>query len=380
MNRTALAIALVMITAYAIAQPATKQTSPQGPIPLGTPPANAPLAVPAATDPDPAMNNPDKVSWELFVKVNAPAASSGNNNVLFETWATNSDTFKQNPQWPGATPTALVLRPPILPSIGPKKGLQPHVLLGGGEEVRRNKSAFDFIVSNKLYLRTGLKAAFAAGKPITFPVDAIEAKANWIPVTPQVDKSKYHINKTPDGKEYALVSMHIISKQIPNWTWATFEHQDNVGRCDYIDCRDSFGATVTDVKAKTPLGGGYPACTKTSALKQMMSDAKLEPAFANYCLKGSQVDFVTSTGLVTLLGNSVTESGFVPSSSCISCHSRAAVDKNANDLYPPAGFIGSNSANGAPVPTWFWNNPGKPNQSLKGLQTDFVWSLPREAL
>ena len=52
----------------------------------------------------------------------------------------------------------------------------------------------------------------------------------------------YHVNKASDGKEYALVAMHVISKLVPNWTWATFEHRDNPGRCDVLGCRDAFGA------------------------------------------------------------------------------------------------------------------------------------------
>lgn len=44
-----------------------------------------------------------------------------------------------------------------------------------------------------------------------------------------------------------------------------------------------------------------------------------------YRLKGSQVDFVQSTGHRILLGNSVTEGGFMMSSSCMTCHARAHV-------------------------------------------------------
>src|SRR6202042_997452 len=216
---------------------------------------------------------------------------------------------------------------------------------------------FDFIVNNKLYLRSTLKAAFTAGKPISFPLDAIEVKANWKPVTPGMNTSLYHVNTASDGQQYALVSMHIISKEIPNWTWATFEHMNNLGRCDFIGCRDSFGATDKVVGPKTPTGGKYPACVKTQALKDMFAAAKLEAAYENYCLKGSQVDFTTSPGLTTLLGNSVTENGFVPSSSCMTCHSRAAVTSSGADAYG-GGFVGNQSPNGTPVPSWFWNNPG----------------------
>jgi hypothetical protein len=53
-------------------------------------------------DPDPALNNPDKISWELFVLVNKSVPNL-NNNVVFETWASNEDTFVQNPKFPGAS-------------------------------------------------------------------------------------------------------------------------------------------------------------------------------------------------------------------------------------------------------------------------------------
>ena len=35
---------------------------------------------------------------------------------------------------------------------------------------------------------------------------------------------------------------------------------------------------------------------------------------------------------------------------------------------------------GTPNPAWFWNNPDQPNPSLLALQTDFVWSLARNAI
>jgi hypothetical protein len=324
-----------------------------------------PAAQTRAADPDPAMSSPDEFSWELFVRVNAPAASQGNNNVLFETWANDGDTFTQNPHWPSTTPSPKVLKVPALIARAPRRpGLQPNVEPGGTEEVRRNKVTFDFIVKNKLYLTSGLVAAFKAG---------------WKPVTAGMDTSTYHVNTASDGKKYALVSMHIISKVVPNWTWATFEHKDNAGRCDYIGCRDNFGATVTFVAPKTPLGGQYPACVKTAALKKMFTEGKLDAVFDNYCLKGSQTDFITSTGLVTHLGNSVTENGFVDSSSCMTCHSRAAFNAQGKDVYG-AGFIGNASPNGAPLASWFWKNPGKPNQSMTAMQADFVWAIPLNAI
>ena len=347
-----------------------------------------------STDPNPAVNEPDKISWQLFVQVNKPAAA-GSKDALFETWASNQTTFTQNPRWPGSTtppacgpavaqpapaapvpgpavaaaaPKALTL--PALVEFAPRlPGLQPHVVPGGGEEVRRNKVTFDFIVCNNLFNRTGLKAAFAAGKPIVFPTDSIEVKADWVLANSVTDPSQYHVNNA-GGQQFALVGMHIISKQIPNWTWATFEHKNNAGRCDFMGCRDNFGATKDVVGPQAPVGGQYGPCDKTPALKKMFSDAGLPAYWDNYCLKGSQVEFTTSTGAPTLLGNSIIEDGFVQTSSCITCHTRASVSSNG-DMAQGLGFLPSGlSPNGTPDPNWFINT----------LQTDFVWSVALRAI
>ena len=63
----------------------------------------------AQTDPAPAMNNPDMVAWQLFIQVNSRA---GGTNAVFETFASDTDTFQPNPQYPtGPTPSAM--HPPI---------------------------------------------------------------------------------------------------------------------------------------------------------------------------------------------------------------------------------------------------------------------------
>jgi hypothetical protein len=142
-----------------------------------------------------------------------------------------------------------------------------------------------------------------------------------------------------------------------------------------MGCRDRFDAVRQIESTKTPFGGTYPACEKTPAVKQVFASADPGTVWESYCLKGSQVDFVTTRGISTLLGNSVTEDGFVSSSSCLTCHSRASVTLTGEDAQE-AGFVGNARPNGAPNPAWFWNNPGKPDQSLKASQTDFVGAIP----
>lgn len=340
-------------------------------------------------DPNPAINHPDLVSWQLFVQVAAPGGMPGRADVVFETWASNGDTFNPVPAFPsGPTPKVLVI--PTLAQLAPRiPGLLPHILPGGVQETRRNKVTFDFITKdeNKFHTRAGLARAFAAGTPISFPIDSIEVKADWVPAN-LVNASLYHVN-TANGQQFALTSFHVISKMIPNWTWATFEHENNQGRCDFVGCRDEFGATTKLVPANASLGQSYPPCTKTPALQKMFTDAKLASVFSHYCLKGSQTDFTTATGIPIVLGNSVTERGFDNTSSCMTCHARASINATGG-IATGGGFLGppdtSNPAvcptgtpcspNGTPRPSWFWNSPGTANPQLKALQTDFVWSIP----
>ena len=388
---------------------------------------------------NPAVNEPDKVAWCFFLYVNMRSASPGNNDALFETWASDGETFKPDPQW-STSPRIKQLRPNILlqardaersMGLGRQSGaihsfaLPPPRPLGPGdnvEETRRNKPAFDFIVSNNLYRLTGVQAAFQQfakdSKLMSFPADAIEVKANWFPVESPADPTKsgipgytgspgdadkvYHVNTASDGKRYALVSMHVISKMVPNWTWATFEHQNNPGRCEYIGCRDAFGAAQSLVPPDTlipdPADSSYQnpknnpipyaACAKTASLDALFGAAPVDAVFKNYCLKGSQVDFTDASGVVNRVGNSITEETFDFQASCMSCHGHAAfgADGTATTL---AGF---DNVTGAPLGPihgeWYWTTsiggPWSPAamppiaaQLVPGaVSADFVWSIP----
>jgi hypothetical protein len=355
------------------------------------------------------MNDPDKLAWTLFLQVNTDAKTAGNNNALFETWASDGQTFRQNPTWPStATPIALGSRAlGIVQQLRSK--IRPFAVPGGAvtEETRRNKPDFDFIVQNNLYKVSGLKAAFAANKLLSFPVDSIEVKANWVEVsslrnfngfsgTPADAAKIYHVNSA-GGKQYALVAMHVISKLVPNWTWATFEHKDNPGRCDVLGCKDDFGAQQKVVPPQSAVESNdhYPGCVKTPELTKLFDQVKIDPAYLNYCLKGSQADFTDATGLAIRVGNSVTEQGFVNQASCMSCHGRAAFDSSGH-MTTFAGFdpisVGLSlfeNAGEGPVgaikSSWYWVSDGPPsfpapvgekNLTRIALPADFVWSIP----
>jgi len=104
------------------------------------------------------------------------------------------------------------------------------------QKVRMNRATFEFIISNEMYNVDDLealvtKAAVASNNRflISFPTAAKEIKAQWLPID-DAQKSIYlwRDGISPDGKKqsYGLVSLHIITKDLPNWVWAGFDHVD----------------------------------------------------------------------------------------------------------------------------------------------------------
>jgi hypothetical protein len=343
-----------------------------------------------AGDANPAMSQPDKVAWRLFAEATRPTAVPG--KVTFETWASDADTFKTDPRWPDSNAEKTLInrlgrsQPETRWASAPALACAPGQIAPCiGKETRRNRAVFDFIVANKLTTQRGLAAVF--GTTISFPDDSIEVKAEWIPVAqlqawngvgPDAAAALYHVSTAKVGGQtvaVAMVALHVISKEVPNWTWATFEHWKNPGRCDEIGCRDEFGADAAEVKANLHADRGYPQCTHSAALKTMFGAAGLADIWLNYCLKGTQTNYVTNTGEAVLLGNSVSETLHAaitpPKSSCMSCHAQAASDKNGKPA--PVRF-----EVGAPQAGWF---AGAGSQSMPQFkQADFVWAVPLCAL
>jgi hypothetical protein len=432
--RKILIVALVPLSAFAAS--ACEQPAPQ---------AGATAQAASAEVPNPAMAAPDQTAWQLFAAAVAPAGEVS----TFESWASDHDTFQPNATWPtgAAASDGLDLRPSLIPAVrrmgaaaadpdGPELIAAPAGLVaptvdsgdgnqsvGAGsapptpapdtepgsvasEEVRRNKPAFDFIVSNKLNARSGLKAAFAANMVVNFPTDSIEVKTNWLPVD-QVGKfypglsgpveQNFYVANDTKGQPHALIAMHVISKQVPNWTWATFEHQANPGRCDFIGCRDTYGAATA---WQPPANNGaanqgtvYANCGKTQAVQRLLSGANVAAVFGNYCLKGSQTDFIDNEGFAVRLANSVTEWSFVDEGSCMTCHGMA--NFGADGTPTTGGGFDPNPHVGAIDPTYYWSiggvSPGQGtsvpivDQPVEGqpppgtrlaVSADFVWSIP----
>ncbi|MGR3278427.1 hypothetical protein ACSYAD_25355 [Acaryochloris marina NIES-2412] len=395
-------------------------------------------------------NNPDQFAWELFAFVNQAARfqektkqGQSTNNAIWETWADDPLTFpekpdpSQPPQWPEklSSPKQLRLRSKVEKSqpdadfIEFQKNQACTPENAPCEEVRRNKPAFNYIMNNDLWYTQGLTAKFQSAQKallkgesvqdfIKFPLDSIEVKGDWVPIT-ENQKSEFHWNYDEKGDLYGLIAMHISSKALPNWFWATFEWVDNYGRCDYIGCHDLFGVVPHNLPSKQAINQQYSPGKITPELVSLFKEHGLTESWGqewqHYRLKGSMTDFTDSTGQPLLLGNSITEQGFVPSASCITCHSRAAVTSLGKDAFPIAGFrpflpgvgetgskqtVGSaeiqfpngpltQSYSGSPDPNWFYRGISVQNSAgvvdvqaeeiLKNLQMDFVWAIPFNA-
>ena len=228
--------------------------------------------------------------------------------------------------------------------------------------------------------------------------------------------------ETKHSGEHWLLSFHVSTKDVPQWLWASWEHVNNFGRCDYTGCNDSYGYSSADenpdgtasnfTMPKTvddglksnaeiflvgqtyesgPISGELEAIFDDMDIGNEKSRDKTMPAptdagWRSYRLKGTQINYTNLTGHPTRLGNSITEGGFMLSSSCITCHSRAAIGAElepANTGAPLSVFqfdilnmVGyPQSAMGIPNSDWFIKGTF-PNPSMNAVQSDFMWGFP----
>ena len=372
----------------------TSQAAPAAP--ATAPPQFQVVTTARAGAVDGTRENSDGFIWRLLTQITAPVPGAQPPTVQFETWASDLDTFTDKPVWPGQNapkkfqnsrlanarvhggPVDEKCNPPAIPAIGgfPADGTPTPCI---AEEVRRNRPQFDYLVKNALHTRAGRSAAFARNMDVQMPTSAISFKGDWVPVRalqawlPQLGtveriRTLYYTGVS-DQVEYALVSMHVSSRQNANWVWGTFEHEYNPGRCDDLGCFDSYGARIAAIAPdRRKINSQYGACLKTPALQALMRDAGLSSVWQHYCLKSTQVDYVAPDGTPTALGNSVVErivgNGTVAASSCISCHAYAS-------------FNATGAPSDAAKAMLPFNPTGKPIPEVlkKSLKFDFSWGL-----
>jgi len=387
-------------------------------LPLGVSAAEAAAKAPTIARPATASDK-DAVAayaWFLFVQAVTPAA---NGSLTFETW---TEQCQLNPAMVGCPPpsaTAGKTRTLHASALARKvRGTAPKAAGGTDngiecnamqttplngyappknvtssaqfcEEVYVNPDEVAFVKTNGLVTLTG-QQKYAAGlsNTITFPWTAVEIKADWVPTSsfanptfacPDTTNTLY--TETINGTCFALVGLHISSKVLPDWLWATFEPASvvtNPNRCDpklYDACFDPWGTT-----SKTPYGKGKTV-PQSASLKQLMASANLPKAFSNYYLTGAQTQFVDAKGAAIPLGSSFVEfnAGVPPGqASCITCHRYAYYDGkppaagNPEDNFggPPNGWAGVGYACNTPNAKANCT-PVVPNSTSQ----DFSWML-----
>ncbi len=344
-------------------------------------------AVLAAENPMPAAcippshvgSSPEQTAWQLFVASTCPVNANQYPYVVWENWIEQGQLYGAG----AAQALAAGGRPrfhmsPLAKFMREKAKGVPHpeaVLPTGAnedcnsqtwsgrticEEARLNPSAQDYVTSNSLTTLDGQVAFITAGKAFDFTPPSVELKADWIQyplATCTNPPAGVHV-ETVAGSCYALGGIHLISKLIDKWIWATFEPQNsltNPQRCVVLGCNDPWGS----VPARS---SGKPT-KQSQVLAQLMKDANLAAEWRNYRLDGVQVDFVDAAGKATVLGNSVIEGDnagnptLMKSSSCITCHDLSTINKSKQELSPD--FI-----------------IGPPKSIPAGyVRRDFVWSL-----
>lgn len=344
------------------------------------------------------LENPDRYAWDLFRAINWPADTTnliadtslqlGDSGwVVWQTWKTGPEVYKYD----GTAPKAWLDKDFGLRSAQnfqqfSIKARLPDISQDstfGLEEVVLNKATFDYVVNKKLYNLNGQLAFYLSDSVIKFPTASMEMKVKWrkIPDT-DYDKARYHWQyiTTLDSPKistdlYGLVAIHITSKVLGKWFWATFEHIDNRSQKHpgddgwLLPTRDRFACDLPPYdcqQAPTNIG---------------LEGTKWE----YFLLRGTQTDYLDENGKASLLANSNVERGFQLSSSCITCHSFASMGpiNPADSTMDRVAFLPSSPLLSLPGPLFGGKGyVGLPDTSLFRLKdgqvmksTDFAWSL-----
>lgn len=331
-----------------------------------------------------AMNDPDRFAWELFVHVNRPADKP--NMVQWQTWANTAFTYLnpcEAPTWPTQPQNELGQTSRLLTALNHFIGAQSPFNSANSEQTFYNRAAFDYVVDEELWYAEGVLRK-AQRNAIDFPEAALILKTSWRPIEAH-QKAQYHWQMMKQGEDGELMLMgldgfHLVSKALPSWFWSTFEHVDNLGRCDAIGCRDTFGSNPAIIAPHMEGDRPYPPGKLTKEVSAMFAKANLADIWKQYRLKGTMVTFSDDMGRPNLLGSSVLEPNFEAQSSCMTCHTRASTSNNTTGLSAGLGIVESitplGGNIGTPDPSWFFTNSVPPATSARVVfRTDFLWGL-----
>jgi len=319
-------------------------------------------------------SGPDEMAWRLFAQANAQRRSNDKPAWLRE-WtekdnlSTNSDTPLLNAWRKAGHHPDIQNMLHVLQTVKERGRLlsQLRKLIGATGEpniqsyynpplARKLRAPLNGDPNATLSTRAGRQAAFKNGQKIDLGSATVAVKAQF-QVVRASEGSQYYL-VPPSDNNYAVVAFHLTSRILDQWLWATWEpapvaaeDQQNKGYC----CKDSFG---WDTAAQKP----------TPQLLRLLRQAKVDDAWGrNYRLVGTQVYAADSTGKDIKLGNYYLEVDHYATSSCVTCHARAAFDAHGD---PPSQDDGhGHGYTGEPCNSWF-EMGGK----LTHLQLDFLWT------
>jgi hypothetical protein len=219
----------------------------------------------------------------------------------------------------------------------------------------------------------------AQHRAVSFPAATSEVKAMWRPIA-AADKPRYHTLQVRqrDGttRLYGLTALHVVTKDLPNWFWATFEHVDNPALADadgwLLPSADRFACPGERADCnRAPAGIGLEGIV-----------------WQFYRLRGTLTHYVDADGRPLRLANSELEAGLQSSASCMTCHARASIGTVAGsavrlpifdtrgaatalDPAPRLGFLG------LPQADWFTGAHSDAGSAPLYQPLDFVWSLSK---
>jgi len=356
-----------------------------------------------------AASASDEYAWRLFVALNWPAdwtartadrraPLGADRPTVWESWENTADIFRDDGADPGpwrrrdkpqgvadaARFETMSLKDlPNLKHIVAGRMVPLVDAVSGARrltEIRMNRVAFEYIRAHQLYNLDGQLELLAQHRAVSFPAATAEVKAQWRPID-AADKFRYHTVEVrqSDGttRLYGLTALHVVTKDLPNWFWATFEHVDNPG------LGDSEGWLLPSTDRFACLGD-RPDCNRAPIGIGLEGSV-----WQFYRLRGTLTRYVDAAGQPLRLANSELEAGLQATASCITCHARAsigvvagsparlpifdtrAVSPAAQDPALRVGFLG------LPQSDWFAGGHRHGGTAAEFQPLDFVWSLSK---
>ena len=329
------------------------------------------------TDPRSAINTPTIYAWTTFARINQPAFPGNKDDTrrVWETWKSADDN--------GNPDEAIYLdngHPPRKWNVKPRAAQEPKRLVPIqqlqllraqnkeanflpqfiptnplAEEVRVNRPAFNFIQENQLYNRQGQYQHASTHSGFDFPRSSKEVKAVWVEAQAGTRIADYYSARAGE-KTYILIAMHIITKDIPFWHWSSFIHKDR-----NKDPGNGYVAPLANYQETPASLKGTPFENYRVIAELVQSSGTLSPSG-----NGAQVDWITRTGLSTVMGNPYIEQGFETKSSCITCHAHASIGL-ARD-----GVVKYNTF---PLEVGAVNSQEFSKEGVVYYPLDFLWSL-----